>query len=89
MHNIYIYILIMALTTYAIRVLPLTLIRKPIKNTFIQSFILCALCYLSGYDISCYHAGNPISHQRNHCFTSWNYCCLERCKSVSGCLALL
>ncbi|MBQ1393440.1 MAG: AzlD domain-containing protein [Lachnospiraceae bacterium] len=39
MHNIYIYILIMALTTYAIRVLPLTLIRKPIKNTFIQSFL--------------------------------------------------
>lgn len=29
----------MALTTYAIRVLPLTLIRKPIKNTFIQSFL--------------------------------------------------
>lgn len=39
MHNIYIYILIMALTTYAIRTLPLTLIRKPIKNTFIQSFL--------------------------------------------------
>ena len=39
MHNIYIYILIMALTTYAIRVLPITLIRKPIKNTFIQSFL--------------------------------------------------
>lgn len=39
MHNIYIYILIMALTTYAIRILPLTLIRKPIKNTFIQSFL--------------------------------------------------
>lgn len=39
MHNIYIYILIMALTTYAIRVLPLTLIRKPIKNSFIQSFL--------------------------------------------------
>ena len=37
--NIYIYIFIMAAVTYAIRVLPLTLIRKPIKNQFIQSFL--------------------------------------------------
>lgn len=37
--NIYIYIAIMAGVTYAIRVLPLTLIRKPIKNRFIQSFL--------------------------------------------------
>lgn len=35
----YIYILIMAGVTYAIRVLPLTLIRKQIKNKFIQSFL--------------------------------------------------
>lgn len=33
------YILIMILTTNGIRVLPLTLIRKPIKNRFIQSFL--------------------------------------------------
>lgn len=38
-HNNYIYILVMALVSYAIRVLPLTLIRKPIKNQFIQSFL--------------------------------------------------
>ena len=38
-HNNYIYILVMALVSYAIRVLPLTLIRKPIKNRFIQSFL--------------------------------------------------
>lgn len=37
--NVYIYILIMATVTYAIRVLPLTLIRKPIENQFIQSFL--------------------------------------------------
>lgn len=37
--NVYIYITIMAAVTYAIRVLPLTLIRKPIKNRFIQSFL--------------------------------------------------
>lgn len=37
--NPYIYILIMAVVTYAIRVLPLTLIRKQIKSRFIQSFL--------------------------------------------------
>ena len=37
--NIYIYIAIVAITSYLIRVLPLTLIRKPIKNQFIQSFL--------------------------------------------------
>lgn len=39
MHHNYVYIAIMALVSYAIRVLPLTLIRKPIKNQFIQSFL--------------------------------------------------
>lgn len=38
-HNIYIYMLIMAVVTYLIRVLPLTLIRKEIKSTFIRSFL--------------------------------------------------
>ncbi len=38
-HNIYLYIAVMALVTYAIRVLPLTLIRKEIKNPFIRSFL--------------------------------------------------
>ena len=38
-HNVVIYIAIMAATTYAIRVLPLTLIRRPIKSTLIRSFL--------------------------------------------------
>ena len=38
-HNNYIYIAVMALVSYTIRLLPLTLIRKPIKNRFIQSFL--------------------------------------------------
>lgn len=38
-HSVIIYILIMVLTTNLIRVLPLTLIRKQIKNQFIQSFL--------------------------------------------------
>lgn len=37
--KIYIYILVMAATTYLIRVLPLTLFRKPINNRFIKSFL--------------------------------------------------
>ena len=37
--NTYLYIAVMALTTYTIRVLPLTLIRKPIKSTFLRSFL--------------------------------------------------
>ena len=39
MNNIYIYIIGMALVTYLIRVLPLTLIRKKIKNKIIRSFL--------------------------------------------------
>ena len=38
-HNVYVYILIMAAVTYAIRALPLTLIRKPIRNRFLRSFL--------------------------------------------------
>ncbi len=37
--SIYIYILVMAITVFAIRVLPLTLIRKPIRSPFIRSFL--------------------------------------------------
>lgn len=37
--NIYVYIAIMAVTTYLIRVLPLTLIQKQIKSRFLQSFL--------------------------------------------------
>lgn len=39
MHNIWLYILMMAGVTYLIRVLPLTLIRKEIKNRTIRSFL--------------------------------------------------
>lgn len=39
MHNIYICLLAMTIATYAIRVLPLTLIRKEITNKFVKSFL--------------------------------------------------
>jgi branched-subunit amino acid transport protein len=37
--NIYVYILVMAVTTYLIRALPLTLMKKPIRNRFLRSFL--------------------------------------------------
>ena len=39
MHSIWSYILVMAIVTYSIRVLPLTLIRSEIKNRTIRSFL--------------------------------------------------
>ena len=37
--SLYVYILAMAVTTYLIRMLPLTVFRKPIKSRFIKSFL--------------------------------------------------
>ncbi len=37
--SIYLYIAAMALTTYLIRLLPLTIFRKPIKSRFLRSFL--------------------------------------------------
>lgn len=39
MNNIYVYVFFMFAVTYAVRILPLTLIRKPIKSKFIKSFL--------------------------------------------------
>ena len=38
-HSVWIYIAIMSIVSYAIRVLPVTLIRKQIKNRFIRSVL--------------------------------------------------
>ena len=37
--SIYVYIATMAVTTYLIRMLPLTVFRKPIKSRFLKSFL--------------------------------------------------
>ena len=37
--NIYIYVLVMAVTTYLVRAIPLVLLKKPIKNRFLRSFL--------------------------------------------------
>jgi len=38
-HDIYIYLFIMSAVTLAIRILPVTLIRRPIKSIFLRSFL--------------------------------------------------
>ena len=38
-HDTYIYIAIMSIVTLAIRIIPLTLIRSEIKNTYLRSFL--------------------------------------------------
>ena len=37
--SVYIYVLVMAVTTYLIRAIPLVLLKKPINNRFIRSFL--------------------------------------------------
>ena len=37
--NIYLYILVMAVTTYLVRAVPLTLLKKPIRSRFLRSFL--------------------------------------------------
>ena len=37
--KIYLYVLVMAVTTYLIRAIPLTLLKKPIQNQFLRSFL--------------------------------------------------
>ena len=39
MNNVYVYILVMSVTVFIIRVLPLTLIRKPISSRLIRDFL--------------------------------------------------
>lgn len=37
--SIYLYVLVMAVTTYLIRAIPLTLMKKPIRSRFLRSFL--------------------------------------------------
>ena len=39
MYKTYSYIAVMFITSYLVRVLPLTIFRKPIKSRFVQSFL--------------------------------------------------
>lgn len=42
--SIYVYIAVMALTTYLVRMLPLTLFQREIKNPFLKSFLTYVPC---------------------------------------------
>jgi len=37
--KVYLYVLVMAVTTYLIRAVPLTLLKKPIRSRFLKSFL--------------------------------------------------
>ena len=37
--NVYLYIFVMALVTFLIRVIPITILKKPITNRFVKSFL--------------------------------------------------
>ena len=85
-HNNYIYIAIMALVSYAIRILPLTLIRKPIKNRFVQSFLYyvpyVTLAVMT-FPAIVQATQSPVAGADRHCSG------LVRCKPVSGGCGLL
>ena len=38
-HDVFLYILVMTAVTLAIRLVPLTLLRRPIKSRFLRSFL--------------------------------------------------
>ena len=83
------YIAVMALVSYTIRVLPLTLIRKPIRNTFIQSSLLCALCYARCDDLSSHPARNAVADFRCSCPDRRNHRRMARRRIISGIRDLL
>ena len=62
--NKWIYVFAAALVTYLIRVLPLTLIRKPIENQFIKSFLYYVpyvTLSVMTFPAIVYATGDPIS----------------------------
>lgn len=89
-HNNFIYIAVMALVSYAIRVLPLTLIRKPIKNQFIQSFLYYVPYVTAGcHDISAIVEMHTEPCSRCRCTRRRYPCGMVWCKSVSGVCGML
>lgn len=88
-HNNYIYIAVMALVSYAIRILPLTLIRKPIKIALSSRFVLCALCNAGCDDLPGHHSGNAEPGSRCCCTGSRHCRRMVWRKSVSGGCGLL
>ena len=71
-HNVYLYILVMAGVTYLIRLLPLTLIKKEIKNVCQVLSLLRPLRHPVRHDLSC--------HSPRH-----SLCVVRRSSPGSGC----
>ena len=71
-YPVYLYIAVMAIVTYLIRMLPLTLIKKEIKNPFIRSFLYYVpYVTLSVIDLP--------GHYLRNCFS-----CFRSCRFGSG-----
>ena len=74
-HNIYLYIMVSAPASFAVRAVPLTLIRKKIrKSIFKVIFILCTVCNVICHDFSsdcrndcCADCRSTGTYSRNHC----------------------
>ena len=62
-YPVYLYIAVMAIVTYLIRMLPLTLIKKEIKNPFIRSFLYVPYVTLSvmTFPAIIYATASPVS----------------------------
>ncbi len=59
MNNVYVYILVMAVVTYLIRMLPLTLAKKEITSPFIKIlFVLRAICLSGSHDLPGHSLGD-------------------------------
>ena len=84
--NNYIYIAVMAAVSYAIRVLPLTLIRKPVYSVL---FILCTVCHTGSHDLPSYHPRHPDPHLRTGSTHRRNRRRMARCRTVPGICDLL
>ena len=88
-YNNWVYIAVMAAVSYAIRVLPLTLIRKPIKNQFIQSFLYYVPYVTRRDDLPGHHQRHPEPHCRCSRAGSGHRRRMVRSQSVSGVRLLL
>ncbi len=62
-HNVYLYILVMAIVTYLIRMLPLLLQKKRDQKPVYQVLsVLCAICLSGSHDLP----GHPEGHRQHH-----------------------
>ncbi len=60
--NVYLYILVMAVLTYLIRAIPLTVVKGKIKNRFVRSFLYYVpyACLMAMTFPAVFHGGYPV-----------------------------